>query len=153
MASSSSFADKDNIELALKEKIKKGHEKITNRVSRVKGGNKSQHTFISDAIQICCMPSSPADEATLVSQVVTNQVIGQGSSSATAADTLVQTVDNVRCKGEKKKGGRCSRRAKSGEYCETHKSVRVEIERKEEGGIWMYKVQNDLYDVEEIKRR
>jgi len=152
MASSASV-DKDNIANALKEKIKKGHEKITNRGNGAKGGgNKSQHTFISDAIQICCLPSSPADEATLV---VTNQVIGQGSSSSSSssADTLAQSADNARCKGEKKKGGRCSRRAKSGEYCETHKSVRVEIERKEEGGIWMYKVQNDLYDVEEIKRR
>lgn len=62
------------------------------------------------------------------------------------------TSEYIRCKGEKRKGGRCSRKAKKGEYCEMHKGMRVSIELLREGGVYVYRSKGELYDVEEIKR-
>jgi len=42
------------------------------------------------------------------------------------------------CKGEKRKGGRCSMKAKKGEYCEIHTTEEKEMR---------------VYDKEDIKRR
>jgi hypothetical protein len=63
-------------------------------------------------------------------------------------------IEERRCKGERKKGGRCSRKAKKGEYCETHRRERIEMELKEEGGIYVYRnKKGEKYDIEEIKRK
>jgi hypothetical protein len=127
----------DEITKMMNDAIKKGANKIKEK--RKRASNKSSENQ-SEVIQMC-IPSSGGTNSESSTSVKMN----------TSTSIEVETIKI--CKGEKRKGGRCSRKAKKGEYCEIHTTERKEIERKEEGGIYKYKKGEEEYDIEEIKRR
>ena len=139
----------------MQEAIKNENEKISKK-TRKKLSSSTSTSNDSNAIQMCISSSSlssltPSSRSSLAVNTKNGNTddvilpIGGSVSSGVA--------DHQRCKGEKKKGGRCSRKAKNGEYCETHSTERKEMERKIEGGIYVYRCKDDLYDIEEILRR
>jgi hypothetical protein len=151
--------EKENITIVMKEAIKTENEKISKKTRKRLTASSSSATN-DNAIQMCISSLSPKS-----SSVDTRQVKGaldygnnellpvSGTNGATGVAGVATAADHQRCKGEKKKGGRCSRKAKNGEYCETHSTERKEMERKIEGGIYVFRCKNDLYDIEEILRR
>ena len=138
--------EKDNITLTMKEAIKLGNEKIKQR--------KSSNT--KSMVLVMEQPSS-----TIANVVVTPADVESSSSASviehsnknSTEEQQQQQQQQLRCNGEKKKGGQCSRKAKKGGFCETHSTDRKEMERKLEGGIYVYRCKSDLYDIEEIRKR
>lgn len=128
--------EKDNITLTMKEAIKNGNEKIKQRK------NANAKTMVVVMEQQSTSISDAASSATVNTHINKNWTEEQS-----------QPHQSQRCNGEKKKGGQCSRRAKKGGFCETHSTDRKEMERKLEGGIYVYRCKNDLYDIEEIRKR
>ena len=143
--------EKGNITLTMKEAIKVGNEKI------------KQRKKLSNAKSMVLVMEQPS--STIANEVVTPA--RATSSSAAAAAAIIEHIhknsteeqqqqqqqQQQRCNGEKKKGGRCSRKAKKDGFCETHSTDRKEMERKLEGGIYVFRCKSDLYDIEEIRRR
>ena len=127
----------DEITEKMKEAIKKGTNKIKEK--RKRASNKSSGNQ-SDVIQIC-IPSGGSSNGE-------SETANQGKILTNVPEEGIKI-----CKGEKRKGGRCSRKAKNGEYCEIHTTDRKEMERKLEGGIYKYRDEKDVYDIEEIMRR
>lgn len=147
--------EKENITIVMKEAIKNENEKISKKTRKRLTVSSSSATN-DNAIQMC-ISSSSSSTTSCTSSVAVNTKNGN-SDDVILLPIGVTTVssgvaDHQRCKGEKKKGGRCSRKAKNGEYCETHSTERKEMERKIEGGIYVYRCKDDLYDIEEILRR
>jgi hypothetical protein len=138
MSTIESLNNVDEITKMMNDAIKKGANKIKEK--RKRASNKSSENQ-SEVIQMC-IPSSGGG---------TNDESATSFKMNTSTSIEVETIKI--CKGEKRKGGRCSRKAKKGEYCEIHTTERKEIERKEEGGIYKYKKGEEEYDIEEIKRR
>ena len=130
--------EKDNITLTMKEAIKNGNEKIKQR----KNANANAKTMVVVMEQQSTSISDAESSATVITHINKNGIEEQP-----------QPHQQQRCNGEKKKGGQCSRKAKKGGFCETHSTDRKEMERKLEGGIYVYRCKNDLYDIEEIRKR
>lgn len=132
--------EKDNITLTMKEAIKVGNEKIKQR----KSSNTKSMVLVMEqpSSTIANVVVTPADAASSAS------VIEHSNKNSTD-----EQQQQLRCNGEKKKGGQCSRKAKKGGFCETHSTDRKEMERKLEGGIYVYRCKSDLYDIEEIRKR
>ena len=131
--------EKDNITLTMKEAIKVGNERIKQRkLSNVKS-----------MVLVMEQPSST------IANVVVTPTVTESSATVITHNTKIGTEEQqqLRCNGEKKKGGQCSRKAKKGGFCETHSTDRKEMERKLEGGIYVYRCKSDLYDIEEIRKR
>ena len=145
--------EKENITIVMQEAIKNENEKISKK-TRKKLTSSTSTSNDNNAIQMCISSSSSLTPSSTSSLAVntkkgnTDDVILPSGGSVSSG-----VADHQRCKGEKKKGGRCSRKAKNGEYCETHSTERKEMERKIEGGIYVYRCKDDLYDIEEILRR
>ena len=144
--------EKENITIVMQEAIKNENEKISKK-TRKKLTSSTSTSNDNNAIQMCISsssltPSSTSSLAVNTKKGNTDDVILPSGGSVSSG-----VADHQRCKGEKKKGGRCSRKAKNGEYCETHSTERKEMERKIEGGIYVYRCKDDLYDIEEILRR
>lgn len=135
--------EKDNITLTMKEAIKVGNEKIIKQ--RKKSNAKSM-------VLVMEQPSTTTGNANVV-------IPGDTVSTASTFISYInkngteEQQQQLRCNGEKKKGGQCSRKAKKGGFCETHSTDRKEMERKLEGGIYVYRCKSDLYDIEEIRKR
>jgi hypothetical protein len=154
--------EKENITIVMKEAIKTENEKISKKTRKRLTASSSSATN-DNAIQMCISSLSPKSSSLdetqseqtldLSMKNATNTKKNGNSESLLSVSTTGAAADHQRCKGEKKKGGRCSRKAKNGEYCETHSTERKEMERKIEGGIYVYRCKNDLYDIEEILRR
>ena len=144
--------EKENITIVMQEVIKNENEKI-NKKTRKKLTSSTSTSNDNNAIQMCISSSSSTPSST--SSVAINMQNGNTDDVVLPSGANVSSgvADQQRCKGEKKKGGRCSRKAKNGEYCETHATERKEMERKIEGGIYVYRCKDDLYDIEEILRR
>ena len=144
--------EKENITIVMQEAIKNENEKISKK-TRKKLTSSTSTSNDNNAIQMCISSSSLTPSSTSSLAVNTKNgntddvILPSGGSVSSGVE------DHQRCKGEKKKGGRCSRKAKNGEYCETHSTERKEMERKIEGGIYVYRCKDDLYDIEEILRR
>jgi hypothetical protein len=144
--------EKGNITLTMKEAIKVGNEKI------------KQRKKLSNAKSMVLVMEQPS--STIANEFVT-PAHATSSSAAAAAAAIIEHIhknsteeqqqqqqqQQQRCNGEKKKGGRCSRKAKKDGFCETHSTDRKEMERKLEGGIYVFRCKSDLYDIEEIRRR
>ena len=137
--------EKGNITLTMKEAIKVGNEKI------------KQRKKLSNAKSMVLVMEQPS--STIANEVVTPADAASSSSAAIIehihknSTEEQQQQQQQRCNGEKKKGGRCSRKAKKDGFCETHSTDRKEMERKLEGGIYVFRCKSDLYDIEEIRRR
>jgi hypothetical protein len=139
--------EKGNITLTMKEAIKVGNEKI------------KQRKKLSNAKSMVLVMEQPS--STIANEVVTPADAASSSSAAiiehihknSTEEQQQQQQQQQRCNGEKKKGGRCSRKAKKDGFCETHSTDRKEMERKLEGGIYVFRCKSDLYDIEEIRRR
>jgi len=158
--------EKENITIVMKETIKNGNDKISKKTRKRLTASSSSVTN-DNAIQMCISSLSPKSSSVDTTQVkgaldygnneilpVSGFISATGVVGAAGAGVVgAAAADHQRCKGEKKKGGRCSRKAKNGEYCETHSTERKEMERKIEGGIYVFRCKNDLYDIEEILRR
>jgi hypothetical protein len=150
--------EKENITIVMKETIKNGNDKISKKTRKRLTASSSSVTN-DNAIQMCISSLSPKSSSVDTTQVkgaldYGNNEIPPVSGFISATGVVgAAAADHQRCKGEKKKGGRCSRKAKNGEYCETHSTERKEMERKIEGGIYVFRCKNDLYDIEEILRR
>ena len=129
----------------MKEAIKVGNEKI------------KQRKKLSNAKSMVLVMEQPS--STIANEVVTPADAASSSSAAIIehihknSTEEQQQQQQQRCNGEKKKGGRCSRKAKKDGFCETHSTDRKEMERKLEGGIYVYRCKSDLYDIEEIRKR
>jgi hypothetical protein len=79
-----------------------------------------------------------------------NIVVSSGGGGAIIGSSK-ETEEKRRCAGERKNGGRCSRKAVNGEYCESHKEKKS-LKMLWEGGVIVYRMDGEKYDVEEIKR-
>jgi hypothetical protein len=116
--------DKSEITLTMKETIKQGNDKI---------GKKRQNMITT-------------------SSTISKTCIDNDNKHSNSDELKIDDNTN-RCQGEKKKGGQCSRRAKNGKYCETHSSEKKELERRMEGGIYVYRNKDELYDIEELMQK
>ena len=121
----------------MKEAIKNGNEKIKQR----------KNTNAKSMVLVMEQPS------TTIANVIVTPADAASSATIIAHINKFVTEEHPRCNGEKKKGGQCSRKAKKGGFCETHSTDRKEMERKLEGGIYVYRCKSDLYDIEEIRKR
>jgi hypothetical protein len=146
--------EKENITIVMQEAIKNENEKISKK-TRKKLSSSTSTSNDNNAIQMCISSSSSLTSSSCTSSLAVNTKNGNTDDVILPSGGSVSSgvADHQRCKGEKKKGGRCSRKAKNGEYCETHSTERKEMERKIEGGIYVYRCKDDLYDIEEILRR
>ena len=168
----SSFFEKDNIAFTMKETINNGNEKIRQRrknklVKVTAAPNTEASSYIEDAPDTEAVAQSIAEATAtgcnlnyMVSECVmrhnavsTDIVIATSHVAFDDDDKNTEEPPPQRCEGEKKKGGRCSRKAKKGKYCETHASERREIERRLEGGVYVYRSKETMYDIEEILRK
>jgi hypothetical protein len=153
----SSVFEKDNISFAMKETINNGNEKIRqrkkNKLVMVTASDKPQ--IAAPATAACNLNYMGIESASVMRHNVGATDVVIATSHVAFADTHIDTtVDKQpqRCQGEKKKGGRCSRKAKKGNFCETHSTEKKEIERRLEGGVYVYRCKEQLYDIEEILR-
>lgn len=78
-------------------------------------------------------------------------VSSSGGGGAAISGSSIETEEKRRCVGERKNGGRCSRKAVNGEYCESHKEKKS-LKMLWEGGVIVYRMDGEKYDVEDIKR-
>jgi hypothetical protein len=135
--------EKDNITLTMKEAIKNGNEKIKQR----KDANAKTMVVVMEQ-------QSTSISHAASSAIVNTYINKNGTEEQSQPQSQSHSLPHQqRCNGEKKKGGQCSRKAKKGGFCETHSTDRKEMERKLEGGIYVYRCKNDLYDIEEIRKR
>lgn len=176
---SSVFA-KDNIVFTMKETINNGNEKIIQRKKNklvmlavsdkpptADVGHCLNHKIhmtaspltaplaaAAAAPEACNLNYMESDCASVMRHnvVTTDVVIATSHVAFTDSPNVTADDKQQRCQGEKKKGGRCSRKAKKGNFCETHSTEKKEIERRLEGGVYVYRCKEQLYDIEEILR-
>ena len=138
VAAAAKTYDKSEITSTMKQTIKRGNEKI---------GKKKQTMALSlSTITKTCSGGTGSICGGHVDG-------GYNSVGQEAIEDIKVDEEPSRCQGEKKKGGRCSRKAKKGKYCETHATERREMERRMEGGVYVYRSKEELYDVEELMRK
>ena len=146
VAAAAKTYDKSEITSTMKQTIKRGNEKI--------GKKKQTMALSSSTITKTCSGgtcSSCGGEGGSAGDG-DGGYNNAGQEANNNKDVKVDEEPN-RCQGEKKKGGRCSRKAKKGKYCETHATERREMERRMEGGVYVYRSKEMLlYDVEELMR-
>jgi len=158
----SSFFEKDNIAFTMKETINNGNEKIRqqrkNKLVKVTAAPNTEaaaQSIEATTATGCNLNYIMESECVMRHTVVSTDIV-IATSHVTFDDNDYKNPEekpSQRCEGEKKKGGRCSRKAKKGKYCETHASERREIERRLEGGVYVYRSKESVYDIEEILRK